>query len=114
MRRLFAGAMTIIAILLGSLNFHCDVFAAEVVNGVTTEIHENTDSALGGDSAMDREGTSDEESMDEGEGSSEEEAEVLGAQREDGSDKFVIFIEGFIGLIFAIGLIAAGKGGYEN
>ncbi len=98
MKRFIAVVMLTIAILLGAVNMHEEVHAASAEN-VTSIEYEYSD---------DTENASEDSTEEE-----DDEAEVLGAHRDE-SDRFVICIEIAICVIFAIGLIAAGKSGYEN
>jgi hypothetical protein len=104
MKRFIAGMILLVMILLGAENVHCNVYAATANTEVIAEdTYENENSAGQPDAV------SDTSASDE----TEEDAEVLGAQRDE-NNKFVICVEVAICLIFAIGLIAAGKSGYEN
>ena len=104
MRRFFAGAIFLAMILFCSFT----IAQKGIIGGdydqasvqVTQEYHDTTDEVT---------------SEAEDEGSEDEESEVLGVNRQKGStDKIIIGVEVSICLIFVVGLIAAGKGGYEN
>ncbi len=113
MRRFIAGAMLFIVFLLGSLSLRNSAYAAENVEAtveITSEIAEDSGVEYG-NNTEDKGSQTDDSSAEDSE---DENAEVLGAQREEGSDRFIICVEVAIGLIFAIGLFAAGNGGYEN
>ena len=108
MSRLFATAMMIGVIIWGCYSVHTvEVFAAdyEATTESTYDISETSES--------DTETSEDQNVAEEDEDEPDEDAEVLGANREKTSN-FVVGIEIAICIIFAIGLVAAGKGGYEN
>lgn len=104
MKRFIAGMILLVMILLGAGNMHYNVYAATADTEVIAE-DSNRYEELEGESNADADASASEDS--------EEDAEVLGAQR-DNNDKFIICVEVAICLIFAVGLIAAGKSGYEN
>ncbi|WP_026510744.1 MULTISPECIES: hypothetical protein [unclassified Butyrivibrio] len=92
MRKIIAGAMLIIAILLGAGSSTVTVHAAATEKqSVLTSYSE--------DSANADEETDEETDTDD----SDEDAEVLGENREQ-ADKFILFIEIAISLTFAVGL----------
>ena len=101
--RFLAGTVLAVVFLLGT--FSLPLSASSHAAGT-----EYVAEAAGGQDTKTYEDASGEDASEEG----DEESGVLGAQREDNNDKFIICVETAICIIFAVGLIAAGKGGYEN
>ena len=110
MRRFLAGAMLFIAVLLGSQCLGRTAYA-ENITEITAQV-EADDKGTEESNESDQDVSSDTD-LEEG-NEEEEDAEVLGTRRNQNADKFIICIEVAIGLIFLVGLFAAGKGGYEN
>lgn len=91
MRKIFAGTMLVLVILLEALSSTGKVYASS------------------GDDTRASYEITEESETDEDEAEVEEDAEVLGEKRKQ-PDRFVIGIEIAISLTFAIGLIAASHG----
>ena len=104
MKKSLAGAMLAILLLLGTANIMpLTVFGATAE--VACEIASESASA-------EEEGTEEAEADDET--SDEEDQDVLGKKRDSSAGRFIIGIEVAIGIIFVMGLVAAGKSGYEK
>ena len=101
MKSFVAGAMLSVVILLGAFGLRYTASAVYADDGSSVEI-----TAYQSETNEDE---TDEQSDDES-----EEGQVLGERRDERTDKFSLCVEIAIFLVFATGLVAAGKGGYEN
>ncbi len=104
MTKSLAGAILGILLLLGTVNI-----MPMTVCGATAEVA--CEIASGSASNDDGDGQGAEA---EDETSDEDDQDVLGKKRDDSAGEFIIGVEVAIGIIFLIGLISAGKSGYEK
>ena len=104
MKKTLAGAILGILLLLGTVNI-----MPMTVCGATAEVA--CEIASGSASNDDGDGQGAEA---EDETSDEDDQDVLGKKRDTSAGEFIIGVEVAIGIIFLIGLISAGKSGYEK
>ncbi|MBE5843034.1 MAG: hypothetical protein E7302_02490 [Butyrivibrio sp.] len=104
MKNLLAGAILSIMLLLGT-----PIISPMVASAATAEVAcelASNSGLVNGETE-----TENEEAEDDAE---EKDKEVLGEKRDDGSGMFITGVEIAICIIFVVGLISAGKSGYEK
>ncbi len=102
MKKSLAGAILGILLLLGTVNI-----MPMTVCGATAEVACEIASGSASNDDGDGQGAEDETS-------DEDDQDVLGKKRDASAGEFTIGVEVAIGIIFLIGLISAGKSGYEK